>query len=76
MEQLFHHTPKSKEQLNFLKLSDLAHAYCETPVDLSNFTMGGKFFEAITFLCTIKGIFLTKPNKSSGAVILQRLDYV
>ena len=49
MGQLFHHKLKSKEQLGSLKakLSNLAHSFCGTLVDLSNFTVYRKFSHSI-----------------------------
>ena len=49
MGQLFHHTSKSKEGLCALKakLTDLAHSFCGTPIDMSNFYMHRECFEAI-----------------------------
>ena len=50
--QLARHKPISSDELNALnaKLSDLAHAYCGTPVDLGDFRMHKEHFQAITSL--------------------------
>ena len=39
--QLLHHVPHSSEKFSALKprLSDLAHAYCNKPVDIGNFLL-------------------------------------
>lgn len=50
--QLFHHTPESKDKLDALKakLSDLAHAYCGTPVDIGDFSIPKDFLQTIKSL--------------------------
>ena len=49
MGQLFHHSSKSKECLSALKakLNNLAHAFCGTQVDLTDFTKHRECCEAI-----------------------------
>ena len=41
MGQLFHHSSNSKEDLRALKarLNDLAHSFCGSAIDLTDFTM-------------------------------------
>ena len=76
--QLARQKPISPNELNFLKakLSDLAHAYCGTPVDLGDFNMQKEHFQAIKSLRSNEQIQITKPDKGSGVVILNRSDYI
>ena len=75
--QLVHHKPRSEEQLAALKarLSDLAHAYCGSPIDLGDFLMTKECFQAIRSLQTYEEILITKPDKATGVVILNKNDY-
>jgi len=57
------------------KLNELANAYCGTQVDL-DFNMHKEHFQTIKFLCCNKQILITKPDKRSGVVILNRSDYI
>ena len=76
--QLFRHTGKLKEELQALKarLSDLAHIYCGTPVDLTDFLMHQECYEAIKSLRMNSDTIITKPDKGSGVVILNKTDYL
>ena len=76
--QLARHKPISSDKLNVLKakLSDLAHAYCGTPVDLLDFSMHNEHFQVIIFLCSNEQILIKKPDKGSGVVILNKSDYI
>ena len=76
--QLFHHKPKSVEALEGLnaKLYDLAHSFCGTPLDLSDFRMRKECFEAYKSIKDNNDIIITRPDKGSGVVILNRTDYV
>ena len=76
--QLARHKPISSNELNVLKakLSDLAHAYCGTPVDLGVFSMHKDHFQAIKSLRSNEQILITKPDKGSGVVILNKSDYI
>ena len=76
--QLARQQPISSNELNSLKarLSDLAHAYCGTPVDLGDFNMHKEHFHAIKSLRSNEQILITKPDKGSGVVILNRSDYI
>ena len=68
----------SSNELSCLKakLSDLAHAYCGTPVDLGDFNMHKEHFHATkSFRCN-EQIIITKPDKGSGVVILYKSDYI
>ena len=65
---------------NYLKLttklySDLAHAYCGSPIDLGNFFMTKECFQAVKSLRTNEEILITKPDKGAGVVILNKNDY-
>ena len=75
--QLVHHKPWSEEQLAALKarLSDLAHAYCGSPIDLGDFLMTKECFQAIKSLRKNEEILITKPDKGAGVVILNKNDY-
>ena len=54
----------------------MAHAYCGTPVDLTDFLMHRECFEAIKSLRLNSDIMITKPDKGSGVVILNKTDYL
>ena len=75
--QLVHHKPRSEEQLAALKarLSDLAHVYCGSSIDLGDFLMTKECFQAIKSLRTNEEILITKPDKNAGVVILNKNDY-
>ena len=66
--QLVHHKPRSEEQLAGLKdrLSDLAHSYCKSPIDLGDFLMTKKCFQAIKSLQMNAEILITKLALSSS----------
>ena len=76
--QLARQKPLSSNELSSLKakLSDLAHAYCGTPVDLGDFNMHKEHFQAIKSLRCNEQILITKPDKGSGVVILNKSDYI
>ena len=76
--QLARHKPISSNELNALKakLSNVAHAYCGTPVDLGDFSMHTEHFQAIKSLRSNEQILITKPDKGSGVVILNKSDYI
>ena len=77
--QLLHHKPRSDEHLSALKarLSDVAHAYCGSPLDWGDFLMtkGSCKAQAIKALRSNDDINITKPDKGSGDVILNKNDY-
>ena len=58
------------------RLNDLAHAYCGTQVDLGDFNMHKEHFQAIKSLRSNEQILITKPDKGSGVVILNKNDYI
>ena len=76
--QLLHHTPKSKESVSALmaNLNNLAHSYCDSPIDWTDFSMHLECFQAIKSLRSNKDILITKPDKGSGVVILNSIDYI
>ena len=76
--QLNHHTPKSKEDVERLraKMYDLAHSYCGTPIDFSDFRMHKECFQAYKSIRNNKEIVISKPDKGSGIVILNKSDYL
>lgn len=58
------------------KLSSLAHGFCGTPIDRSDFTMTSDCYRSIRSLKSNKSIHITKPDKGSGVVILNKCDYI
>ena len=75
--QLLHHSASSVEQCTALKarLADLAHLYCDSTIDSRDFTMRKECFGAINSLRK-NDIIVTKPDKGSGVVLLNKSDYV
>ena len=69
--QLQHHAAANKEQRDSLKarLADLAYIYCESKPDNHDIAMQKEWFSAITKLR------ITKPDKGSSVVILNKSDY-
>ena len=61
MGRLLHHSSKSKEDLSSLKarLNDLAHSFCASPIDLTDFTMHCECFTAIRSLRNKNNIIIT-----------------
>ena len=76
--QLLHHSASSVQQRTALKarLVDLAHLYCNSTVDSRDFTMHKKCFRAINGSRKNDDIIITKPDKGSGVVLLNKNDYV
>ena len=75
--QLMHHKPsstKQNEELHAL-LYNAAHSYVGTPVDSGNFRMHKECIAAIKSLRQNKSIIITKPDKGSGVVVMERTDY-
>ena len=74
---LFYPIPQS---LGFNKLrarlSDLAYAYSGSPIDHSDFLLHREHFQALKSLRANNDIFITKPDKGSGVVILNKKDYI
>ena len=76
--QLLHHSASSVEQRTALKarLADLAHLYSDSTIDSRDFTMHKECFRAINRLRKNDDIIVTKPDKGSGVVLLNKSDYV
>ena len=76
--QVARQEPISSNELNSLKtkLNDLVHAYYGTPVDLGDCNMHKEHFQAIKFLRSNEQILITKPDKGSMVVILNKSDYI
>ena len=76
--QLVHHKSQFVEQTAALRgrLSDLAHAYCGSPIDVKGFLMSKECFQAIKSVRSNNDILITKPDKGAGFVILNKHDYV
>ena len=62
---LLHHKHRSDEHLSALKtrLSDVPHAYCDSPIDWGDFLMTKECFQAIKALRSNDDIYITKPDK-------------
>ena len=58
------------------KLNEVAHWFCGSPIDTSKFSMDNSCLQAIKSLRSNKAILITKPDKGSGVVILNKSDYV
>ena len=78
LAQLLHHTPKNKDELTLLKarLNEIAHSFCGSSIDTSKFCNDPDFLSALKSLRSNKNILITKPDKGSGVVILNRSDYI
>ena len=76
--QLLHHSASSVEQRTALKarLADLAHLYCDSTIDSRDFIMHKKCFRAINSLRKNDDIVVSKPDKGSGVILLNKSDYV
>ena len=76
--QLLYHVPHFSEQFSALKarLSDLAHAYCGNPVDIGDFLILKECIQATRSLRCNENIHVTKPDKGSGVVIMNKSDYL
>ena len=76
--QLLHHVPHSSEQFSALKarLSKLADAYCGNPIDIGDFLILKECIQATRSLRCNENIHVTKPDKGSGVVIMNKSDYI
>ena len=76
--QLLHRVLHSFEQVLALKarFSDLAHAYCGNPVDIGNFLILKECIQASRSIRCNENIYVTKPDKGSGVVIMNKSDYI
>ena len=75
--QLNHHSPRSTERLQQLKakLIDISYSYCGTPIDVKDFRMHKECLEAARELRQNNNIVISRPDKGSGVVILNRDQY-
>ena len=78
MGRLFHHSSKSKEDFGHLKarLNDLTRSFCDSPIDLTDFTMHRECFAAIRSQRNNNDIIIFEADKSSQVVILNKSDYI
>ena len=78
LAQLAHHQPKSKDELSLFKskLNELAHSFCASPIDTKNLWFDRDCLAAIKSLRSNRDILITKPDKGSGVVILNKSDYI
>ena len=76
--QLLHYSASSVEQLTTLKarLADLTHLYYDCTIDSRDFTMHKEYFRAINSLRKNDDIVITKPDKGSGVILLNKSHYV
>ena len=76
--QLQHHKACSIDTRNALKarLTDLAHSYSESQIEKHDFMMQSECYQAIKSLRRNEKILITRPDKGSGVVILNKNDYV
>ena len=58
------------------RVADLARLYCDSTIDSRDFTMHKEYFRAINRLQKNDDIIITKPDKGSGVVLLNKSDYV
>ena len=78
LEGLAKHEISNPLEFNKLRagLSDLAYAYSGSPIDHSDFLLHREHFQALKSLRANNDIFITKPYKGSGVVILNKKDYI
>ena len=78
MGQLKHHTPISivKKQELQARLVDIAHSYCGTPINPSDRRMLRTCRDALRQLRAEESIVILKPDKGSGVVVLDKVDYI
>ena len=76
--QLRHHTAANKEQRDSLRarLADLAYLHCDSKINAHDFVMQKECFSVINKLRRNESIIITKPDKGSGVVILNKDDYI
>ena len=76
--QLQHHKACFIDTRNALKarLSDLAHSYSDSQIEIHDFMMKNECYQAIKSLHRTEKILITRPDKGSGVVILNKSDFV
>ena len=57
-------------------LADFVHLYCDSTLDSCDFTMHKECFRAINRLRKNDDIIISKPDKRSGVIRLNKSDYV
>ena len=74
--QLAKHEISNPLEFNKLRarLSDLAYEYSGYPIDHSDFLLHREHFQALKSLWANNVIFIKKPDKGSGVVILNKKD--
>ena len=58
------------------RLTDLVHLYCDSTINSRDFTMHKECFRAINRLRKNDDIIITKLDKGSGVVLLNKSDYI
>ena len=58
------------------RLTDLVHLYCDSTINSRDFTMHKEYFRAINKLRKNDDIIITKLDKGSGVVLLNKSDYI
>ena len=78
MGQLNHHKAKSVVDLRCLKrkLADTAYAYSGSPIDKTDFAMRNEFYENLRNLKSLEDVIITKPDKGSGVVLMDKDDFI
>ena len=78
ISQLLHHVPYFSEQFSALKarLSDFANAYCGNPICIGDFLIVKECIKATRSLRCNENIHVTKPDKGSGVVIMNKSNYI
>ena len=76
--QLKHHSAKSEVELRCFnrRLADTAYAYSGSVIDKSDFAMRKEFYKSLQNLRHLKDVIITKPDKGTGVVLLDKIDYV
>jgi hypothetical protein len=77
MTQLQHQesvSPTKKQELH-ARLIDIAHSYCGTPISSPDWRMLRKCREALGDLKAEESIVILKPDKGSGVVVMDRIEY-
>ena len=72
-----HYRASSEIEQSSLKarLTDLAYLYCGGEIDSRDFAFHGECFQALNSLHFNENIVITKPDKGSGVVILNKNDF-
>ena len=78
MGQLKHHQANSVVDLRCFKrkLADTAYAYSGNSIDKSDFLMRKEFYINLQALKKLEHVIITKPDKGTGVVLMDRDDYI